>query len=51
METTYHRDTISLGVHDEGDDETIETQDFGENQYKNLYIPKSINASTPGRVH
>ena len=43
VQRTYHRDTISLGVHDEGNDETVETQDFGENKDENLCIPKSIN--------
>ena len=48
---TYHRDTISLGVHNEGDDETVETQDFGENQDKNLNITRSIGGSTSGQMH
>ena len=35
---TYHWDTIGLGIHNEGNNETIETQDFGENENKSLCL-------------
>ena len=49
--STHNRETISLGVHDEGNDETIETQDLGENEDKKLRISKSIYTSASERRH
>ena len=31
-----HDGAVCLRVHDEGDDKTVETQDFGENEDKDL---------------
>ena len=45
--TTYHTGSVTRArVHDEGDDETVQTQDFGEDEDEDLWMGLVIYSYT-----